>query len=133
MSPLAIACVCIDTSDPERLAPFWAGALGWEAHTDADGDVVVRPPAGDGNGGSATPLPLLLLKVPGGSQHRDGKNRLHLDLRPDDQQREVARLEALGARRVDIGQGTDVSWVVLADPDGNELCVLEPERSAPSA
>lgn len=53
------------------------------------------------------------------------KNRLHFDLRPDtDQAGEVARLEALGARRVDIGQGAEATWVVLADPDGNEFCVL---------
>jgi hypothetical protein len=49
---------------------------------------------------------------------------LHLDLRPADHAAEVARLEGLGARRVDVGQGTEVSWVVLADPDGNEFCVL---------
>jgi Glyoxalase-like domain len=53
------------------------------------------------------------------------KNRLHLDLRPGDQAAEVARLEALGARRVSIGQG-EVSWVVMADPDGNEFDVLRP-------
>jgi Glyoxalase-like domain len=53
------------------------------------------------------------------------KNRLHLDLRPADQPAEVARLEALGARRVSIGQG-DVSWVVMADPEGNEFDVLPP-------
>ena len=51
------------------------------------------------------------------------KNRLHLDLRPDDQAAEIARFEALGARRVDVGQG-DVTWVVLADPEGNEFCIL---------
>jgi hypothetical protein len=54
------------------------------------------------------------------------KNRLHLDLRPKDQAAEVARLVGLGARRVDIGQGAELSWVVLADPDGNEFCVLRP-------
>ncbi|HSR86118.1 MAG TPA: VOC family protein [Streptosporangiaceae bacterium] len=54
------------------------------------------------------------------------KNRLHLDLRPKDQAAEVARLQALGARRVDVGQGADVSWVVMADPDGNEFDVLRP-------
>jgi hypothetical protein len=53
-----------------------------------------------------------------------GKNRLHLDPRPGDQAAEVARLESLGARPVDVGQGTDVSWVVMADLDGNEFCVL---------
>jgi hypothetical protein len=54
---------------------------------------------------------------------KKGKSRLHLDFRPDDQDAEVARLLAHGARRVDIGQG-DQSWVVLADPEGNEFCVL---------
>lgn len=56
------------------------------------------------------------------------KNRLHLDLRPKDQAAEVARLEALGARRVDIGQGPDTSWAVLADPYDNEFCVLRALR-----
>jgi len=64
---------------------------------------------------------LLFLRVP---EEKAVKNRLHLDLRPADQAAEVARLEGLGARRVDVGQGTRVSWVVLADPDGNEFCVL---------
>jgi hypothetical protein len=57
------------------------------------------------------------------------KNRLHFDLAPDDQDAEVERLLALGARRVDIGQGETRSWVVLADPEGNEFCVLRPRRS----
>ena len=61
------------------------------------------------------------------------KNRLHLDLRPGDQAAEVARLEALGARRVDVGQGPDVSWVVMADPDGNEFDVLRPLTPAEPA
>jgi hypothetical protein len=52
------------------------------------------------------------------------KNRLHFDFRPDDQAFEVARLEALGATRVDVGQGAESTWVVLADPEGNEFCVL---------
>jgi hypothetical protein len=53
------------------------------------------------------------------------KNRLHIDLQPVDQQAEVERLEALGASRVFVGQGDDVTWVVLADPEGNEFCVLK--------
>jgi hypothetical protein len=57
-------------------------------------------------------------------EQKVGKNRLHIDLRPQDQAAEVARLEDLGARRVDVGQG-DVSWVVMADPAGNEFCVLQ--------
>ena len=64
--------------------------------------------------------------MPRGDEKR-GKNRLHLDLRPDNQEAEVQRLEQLGAVRVDIGQ-RDVSWVVMADPEGNEFCVL---RSRP--
>ena len=59
---------------------------------------------------------------------RKVKNRLHLDLRPDDQEAEVARLEGLGAKRVDIGQSPEVTWVVMADPEGNEFCILRPRR-----
>jgi hypothetical protein len=64
---------------------------------------------------------ILFLRVPEG---KSVKNRLHLDLRPIDQAAEVARLEALGARRISVGQGEDASWVVMADPEGNEFCVL---------
>jgi hypothetical protein len=64
---------------------------------------------------------LLFLRVPEG---KTVKNRWHPDLRPTDQAAEVTRLEALGATRIDVGQGDDVSWVVMADPDGNEFCVL---------
>lgn len=60
------------------------------------------------------------------SEEKLGKNRLHLDLRPRDQAAEVARLEELGARRADVGQGAGASWVVMADPDGNEFCVRRP-------
>jgi hypothetical protein len=81
---------------------------------------VLEPPAGSPEDGVAPDL--LFLKVP---WPKAVKNRLHLDLRPVDQAAEVARLEALGARRVDVGQG-DVSWVVMADPDGNEFDVLRP-------
>jgi len=117
---LRIQCVCVDTADPARLADFWEAALGWR-RTFADSDeVVLEPPAGSPEDGVSPDL--LFLRVP---DVKAGKNRLHLDLRPLDQAAEVARLEGLGARRVDIGQGT-VRWVVLADPDGNEFCVLTP-------
>jgi hypothetical protein len=79
---------------------------------------VLEPPEGSPEDGVAPDL--LFLKVPEG---KTVKNRLHLDLRPDDQAAEVARLERLGARRVSVGQ-QDVSWVVMADPDGNEFDVL---------
>lgn len=68
---------------------------------------------------------ILFLKVP---ETKTVKNRIHLDLRPDDQAAEVQRLTAMGARRVDIGQSDDVTWVVLADPEDNEFCVLRALR-----
>lgn len=68
---------------------------------------------------------LIFLAVPEGKQ---AKNRLHLGLRPDDQDAEVARLLGLGATRADVGQGADKTWVVLADPEGNEFCVLRALR-----
>lgn len=118
---LRIQCLCIDTTDPAALAAFWQSALGWRrTHEDPD-EIVLEPAAGSREDGVVPDL--LFLRVP---EHKANKNRLHLDLRPADQETEVTRLEGLGARRVDIGQGADVSWVVLADPDGNEFCVLRP-------
>lgn len=116
---LRIQCLCIDSNDPSRLAGFWEAALGWRrTHEEAD-EIVLEPPAGSREDGVVPDL--LFLRVPEG---KAGKNRLHLDLRPEDQSAEVSRLERLGARRVDVGQGADVSWVVMADLEGNEFCVL---------
>jgi predicted enzyme related to lactoylglutathione lyase len=111
-------CVCVDATDPRSIATFWQEALGWRRTHDTDTEVVLEPPAGSAEDGAGPDL--LFLKVPEG---KTVKNRLHLDLRPVDQAAEVGRLEALGATRADIGQG-DVSWVVMQDPEGNELCVL---------
>lgn len=120
---LGVQCVCVDTRDPDRLAGFWEAALGWRrTHAEPD-EVVLEPPAGSPQDGVAPDL--LFGRVP---EDKEGKNRLHLDLRPDDQAAEVDRLLALGARRVSVGQGEDVTWVVLADPDGNEFCVLRALR-----
>ncbi|HEX8096316.1 VOC family protein [Jatrophihabitans sp.] len=116
---LRIQCFCIDTTDPDRLATFWQSALGWRRTHQEDDEVVLEPPAGSAEDGVAPDL--LFLRVP---EAKAGKNRLHLEVRPRDQAAEVARLEGLGARRVDVGQGSDVSWVVMGDPDGNEFCVL---------
>lgn len=118
---LRIQCLCIDTTDPARLAGFWQSALGWRRTVERDDEIVLEPPAGSPEDGIVPDL--LFLRVP---EDKVGKNRLHQDLRPDDQAAEVARLEGLSAQRVDVGQGADVSWVVLADPDGNEFCVLRP-------
>jgi predicted enzyme related to lactoylglutathione lyase len=109
---LTFECLTVDAADPTRLADFWAQLLGWTTHTD-DGEVWIEPP----NGGAD----ILFLTS---TDERAGKNRLHLDLRPDDQDAEVARALALGATPVDIGQSGDETWVVLADPEGNEFCIL---------
>jgi catechol 2,3-dioxygenase-like lactoylglutathione lyase family enzyme len=118
---LRIQCLCIDTTDPARSASFWQSALGWRRTYERDDEVVLEPPAGSAEDGIVPDL--LFLRVP---EEKAGKNRLHLDLRPQDQAAEVARLEGLGARRADVGQGADASWVVMVDPDGNEFCVLRP-------
>ncbi len=117
---LRIQCLCIDAHDPSATATFWESALGWRrTHEDPD-EVVLEPPAGSAEDGVAADL--LFLRVP---ESKTLKNRLHIDLRPDDQQAEVERLEALGAERVSVGQGVEATWVVLADPEGNEFCVLK--------
>src|SRR3712207_3587440 len=103
----------IDCADPPRLADFWSAALGYSLAWSNDEEVAIAP--ADGTGAT-----LLFLRVP---DRKTVKNRFHLDLNPDDQQAEVRRLVDLGATRADIGQG-DASWVVLADPEGNEFCVL---------
>ena len=118
--PIRIQCLCVDTADPARIASFWESALGWRRTWEEEDQVCLEPPEGSAEDGIAPDL--VFLKVPEG---KAVKNRLHLDLRPADQRAEVARLEALGARRVSIGQG-NVSWVVMADPDGNEFDVLQP-------
>ena len=117
---IRIQCLCVDTVDPARIAAFWQSALGWRRTFVKEDEVVLEPPEGSPEDGIVPDL--LFLRVPEG---KAVKNRLHLDLRPDDQAAEVARLERLGARRISIGQG-EVSWVVMADPDGNEFDVLQP-------
>jgi predicted enzyme related to lactoylglutathione lyase len=105
--------VVIDAHDPAALARFWTGVLDWSILYEADDEVVITK---DG-----TTFPgLVFVRVP---EAKQAKNRLHLDLAPDDQAAEVERLVGMGATKVDIGQG-DVGWVVLADPEGNEFCVL---------
>lgn len=115
-------CVCIDAVDPAPVAAFWEAALGWRRTYDTPDEIVLEPPEGSPEDGVSPDL--LVLKVP---ENKSVKNRLHIDLRPDDQEAEVARLEALGATRVSIGQG-ESTWVVLADPGGNEFCVLRALR-----
>jgi hypothetical protein len=119
VTDLHIQAITADATDPSIIAIFWEHAVGWRRTYDADDEVVLEPPAGSVQDGVAPDL--LFIRVPEGKQV---KNRWHLDLRPDDQAAEVRRLEELGASRIDIGQGDDATWVVMADPDGNEFCVL---------
>jgi Glyoxalase-like domain len=111
-----MSCVCIDAVEPRPVADFWAAVLGWEVAEEGDDGISLASPAGD--------LPTVdILAVP---EAKAVKNRLHLDLRADGSSFavELDRLEGLGARRVDVGQGPDVTWVVFADPEGNEFCLL---------
>ncbi len=108
----------LSSDGSQEVGYFWSKALGWPLVWDQDQETAIRSPRGGPKiswGG-----PPVAPKI--------GKNRLHLDLAPpadEDQQAEVERLISLGAKRIDIGQG-DVSWEVMADPDGNEFCVLTP-------
>ena len=118
---LLIDCLGFDCADPAALAAFWAEVLDYNTLPGDDPDeAAIVPKDGKGNH-------ILFFRVPDG---KSVKNRLHLDLRPDDQEAEVERVLALGAKKVDIGQG-DQTWVVLADPEGNEFCIrraLTPEE-----
>jgi len=122
---LVVDTLSVDCAAPRRLAEWWAQVLGWQVLEDEDPDddeVAIGDPSG-------SPLTLLFLQVP---EAKTIKNRLHLDLRPpdgSDQQTELGRLLGLGARRIDVGQESSVSWLVLADPEGNEFCLL---RSTPA-
>jgi predicted enzyme related to lactoylglutathione lyase len=120
---LWIDWLTVDAEDPDKLADFWCEALGYEVtyrSEEGEPDREVTIESSDRSGWR-----MLMLEV---HDERRVKNRLHLDLRPDDQEAEVARLEKLGATRVDIGQGPEVTWVVMADPEGNEFCILRPRR-----
>jgi hypothetical protein len=112
--PSRLYTVVVDSHEPRRLAEFWARALDYQVVYEAPDEVVV---ARDED----TYPALIFVPVP---EAKTVKNRLHLDLNPDDRDREVERLEGLGATRADIGQGPDVTWVVMRDPEGNEFCVL---------
>jgi predicted enzyme related to lactoylglutathione lyase len=109
--------VIIDCAQPAALARWWGEVLGWPVTDDARGFSWISAT------GDHTARPLLaFIPVP---EAKTVKNRIHLDLNPSgaDQAEELSRLKDLGATPVDIGQG-DVPWVVLADPEGNEFCLL---------
>jgi len=122
--------VVVDCIDVAAQARWWQQVLGWTVAYEAADEVVLVPPHAFTTGKDLPPEErgqgLVFVPVPEGKQL---KNRLHIDLAPradDDQAAEVAKLEAMGAKRVDVGQGPDATWVVLVDPEGNEFCVLSP-------
>jgi len=115
----------VDCRDPERLAAFWCAVLDFKV-IDRSGSMVEIGswvPTVEEIRARQMPPTLLFIQVPEG---RTVKNRLHLDVSPIDgsTEDEVTRLLGLGAARTDVGQGSDRSWVVMADPEGNEFCVL---------
>jgi predicted enzyme related to lactoylglutathione lyase len=109
----------MDAGDCRELGHFWAAALGWTVVSDTEEGVYLVPQDVVGRD-SAVPG---LLLFPCHDMKRL-KNRVHLDLRPNDQAAEIERLESLGATRAMIGQTGAESWVVMVDPEGNEFCVL---------
>jgi predicted enzyme related to lactoylglutathione lyase len=114
-----LVALCFDAKDPEGLARFWAGVLGWEREAvEADGPVLVP---NDDTG--------FRLRFRPSERPKLGQNQMHFDLTSqslEQQQETVARVLALGGRHIDIGQRPDELHVVMADPEGNELCVIEP-------
>ena len=106
----------VDAAEPADLASFWAEVLGWSVAYQEPDEIAIEAPDDPEDRVPA----IVFVRVAGMKRQ---KNRLHLDLAPDDQTVEVQRLTALGASPVDVGQ-RDVGWVVLADPEGNEFCVL---------
>jgi predicted enzyme related to lactoylglutathione lyase len=115
---LQLTALCFDANDPLRLARFWAGVLHWELGEEADDVVVLEP-----TDGTRFSIDFALVPEP-----KEGQNRFHVDLSStsvEAQRATVARAIDMGGRRIDIGQGPDAQHVVLADPEGNEFCVLE--------
>jgi predicted enzyme related to lactoylglutathione lyase len=116
-----LVALCFDANEPLRLARFWADALRWEIDDETHDEIGLVPT-------DDTRFRILFLPVP---EQKAEKNRLHLDLTTtsiEDQEETVARLVELGARHIDVGQTPDDGHVVLADPEGNEFCVIEPDN-----
>ncbi len=117
-----LIALCFDANDPLRLARFWSGVLGWEMTDDPHDGVTLLP--GDDTG--------FRIRFVYTEELKSGQNQMHFDLTStslEDQQQTVARSLGLGARHIDIGQRPEEGHVVLADPEGNEFCVIEPDNS----
>jgi len=117
--------IVIDAHDLAGLARFWIQVLDWRILSEREREVVIGPDERADVGICFMPV----------ADEKTTKNRVHLDLNPGpdigpaEREAEVERIVALGARRVDIGQSGDESWTVLADPEGNEFCILRPKRT----
>jgi predicted enzyme related to lactoylglutathione lyase len=119
--PLTLHHIVIDARDLPGLARFWSEALGWKILSQREREVVIGPD-------EAAPVGICFMPV---IDAKTVKNRVHLDLTTgvEDRDTEIERLLALGAHTVDIGQSGAESWTVLADPEGNEFCVVRPKRT----
>lgn len=117
--PVSLHHIVVDAHDLRGLAGFWTQALGWQVLSEREREVVI---------GSDVNAPVGMCFMPV-TEAKTVKNRLHLDLTTsaEDRDDEIERLLTLGARRVDIGQTGAESWTVLADPEGNEFCVVRPK------
>ena len=119
--PVRLHHIVIDTHDLPGLAQFWTQALGWKVLSERKGEIVIGT---DEN----APVGICFMPV---TDRKIVKNRVHLDITTaaEDRDQEIERLLALGARRADIGQTGAESWTVLADPEGNEFCVIRPKQT----
>jgi len=119
--PVRLHHIVVDAHDLPALARFWTQALGWKVLSERENEIVIGT---DVN----APVGMCFMPV---SDPKTVKNRVHLDLTSSaaDRDQEIDRLLALGARRVDIGQTGAESWTVLADPEGNEFCVVRPKET----
>jgi predicted enzyme related to lactoylglutathione lyase len=117
--PLSLHHIVIDAHDLPALARFWAEVLRWHVLSEREREVVIGPDA-------HAPVGICFMPV---TDKKAVKNRLHLDLTSaaEDREAEIERILALGARRADVGQTGEESWTVLADPEGNEFCVVRPK------
>jgi predicted enzyme related to lactoylglutathione lyase len=119
--PVRLHHIVVDTHDLPALARFWTQALGWKVLSERDREIVIGPD-------DSAPVGMCFMPV---TDAKTVKNRVHLDLTSsaEDREEEIERLVALGARRVDVGQTGTESWTVLADPEGNEFCVVRPKAT----
>jgi predicted enzyme related to lactoylglutathione lyase len=119
--PVRLHHIVVDTRDLPALARFWSQALDWPVLSEREREIVIGP-------GENAPVGMCFMPV---TDAKTVKNRVHLDITTSaaDRDQEIKRLLALGAQRVDVGQSGGESWTVLADPEGNEFCVIRPKET----